>query len=172
VQFLTSEQCGLWAAQHGFPFSGPPDRESLEAEGYRSTEFEIPTDAGRRVALARLLWEAGARNRPESLLWIMEWSVWPSGEHLPLALALRSAFGGNRTLREAPGHLFRSDEDDAGLSFLVVSLLFLWDACLLSASGDLAVVLSHDEYGSAFARTPDVWLPLEKRLAAFRGPAE
>jgi hypothetical protein len=171
MELLTSEQCAAWAAQHTFPGSGKPREAGFEAAGYRSVEFEIPADAGRRIALARLLWEAGDRAHQASLFWVTQWSVWSSGEHLPLALALRRAAADARPLHEAPGHLFRPGEDDLGVSFFALALLFLWDAWLLSESGELAIFVSHDEYGVALARSLDASLPLEQRLAVFRGPA-
>ncbi len=79
--------------------------------------------------------------------------------------------GDKRSLAEAPGHLFRPDEDDSGISFLAIAVFFLWDAYLLNGTGELAVLVSHDEFGVAFARSPDAWFPLEQRLEVFRGPA-
>jgi hypothetical protein len=167
MNFLTPDDCRAWAASHSFPFKSRPRYGDLEGSGFAAYKFTIPSDAGRRVTLARLLWESTAQGKPEALLWITDWSVWPSGEHMPLALTLRTALGENRPIADAPGHLFRMGEDDNALSFLSVALLFLWDAYLLSASGEIAVFLSHDECGVVLARNPDAGLPIQKRLALF-----
>ena len=171
MDFLTDQECAVWAAEHGIPLAVRPQWSALESAGYHSVRFEIPSDAGRRIALARLLWEAATPYPGEALLWITEWGVWASGEHMPLARQLRERFGEDRLLKEAPGHVFAAGEDDVALSFLVIALLFLWDAWLITARGEVAIFMSHDEYGIVLARSADAWLPIEQRLAAFRGPA-
>ena len=171
MNFLSPDDCRSWATRNGFHFDNRPRHADLEQTGFSSHKFEIPADAGRRVALARLLWESAAQGKAEALLWITEWSVWPSGEHMPLAVSLRRAFGEQRPLIEAPGHQFRLGEDSDALSFLSVALLFLWDAYLLSAGGEVAVFVSHDEYGVLLTRNPDAGLPIQRRLAAFRDAA-
>jgi hypothetical protein len=112
-------------------------------------QFALPPDAGHRVWLCRTLWhhldEAGER-----LLLITGWGVWPSGEHRPLFESLRAAAGEHRPLIDVPGHLFTAQETDAGLSYLIVCAYFLWDCWLLDTRGS-GVMLSHDEYGVAFA---------------------
>lgn len=167
MQFLSPGEAATWASNQGYPFK----QASLERDGFVRHEFKIPSDAGRRVALARLLWESTAQGRPEALLWVTEWSVWPSGEHMPLAAVLRHAFGEEHSLAESPGHLFRLGEDDHGITFLSVALLFLWDAYLLAAGGEVAVFVSHDEYGVVLSRNPDAGLPVQRRLAIFNEAA-
>jgi hypothetical protein len=169
--FLTPEECWRWAEKHSFHFDSKPRYADLEAGGFSAYKFAIPSDAGRRVALARLLWESVAQGQAEALLWIVDWSVWPSGEHLPLAMSLRAALGEARSIDEAPGHLFRLGEDADAISFVSVALLFLWDAYLLSAGGETAVFVSHDEYGVVLTRNPDAGLPIQRRLALFRESA-
>ncbi|HJZ78312.1 MAG TPA: hypothetical protein VKE51_41575 [Vicinamibacterales bacterium] len=113
-------------------------------------DFTIPADAGARVALCRALWDhADPEARGERLLFIETWGVWPSGEHPPLFARLRSAFGEQRPLITAPGHLFDGREGGEGLSFLIVCAYFLWDCWVLDSRGSVAM-LSHDEYGVAF----------------------
>ncbi len=90
---------------------------------------------------------------------------------MPLAAVLRHAFGEEHSLAESPGHLFRLGEDDHGITFLSVALLFLWDAYLLAAGGEVAVFVSHDEYGVVLSRNPDAGLPVQRRLAIFNEAA-
>jgi hypothetical protein len=82
----------------------------------------------------------------ERLLWLHDWGVWSSGEHLPLFSRLRACFGEDRNLIDVPGHLFGRNDDQDGLSFLILSVLFLWDGWLYSDSG-IVTVFSHDEWG-------------------------
>jgi hypothetical protein len=83
-------------------------------------------------------------------LWIDDWSVWPSGEHLPLFTRLRQACGERRSLGEVPGHVFEAGEDEDGISFLVIATLFLWDYSLYSESG-IVIDASNDEFGAVSA---------------------
>ena len=84
----------------GYPL---PDQLSGAPGGYTSYNFAIPSDAGERVQLCRILWEsAGETDTTERLLWITGWSVWPSGEHMPLFKLTRRAHEGG-TLYEPAG---------------------------------------------------------------------
>ena len=95
--------------------------------------------------------------QPEALLWVTDWSVWPSSEHMPLADAVRRGLGEDRPLSDAPGCLVRLGEDDQALAVLVTAVLFLWDCWVLSPDGTLAAFFSHDEYGviCGFPDVPD-----------------
>ena len=169
--FFTPEQCRHWAAEHSLHFDWTPPYADLQTRGFTSFKFEIPSDAGRRVALARLLWESVAQGQPEVLIWTVDWSVWPSGEHMPLAMSLRSALGEVRGIDEAPGQLIRLGEDSAGISLLSIAILFLWDTYLLPVGGETALFVSHDEYGVLLTRSPEGSLPVQRRLAIFQESA-
>lgn len=149
MKFLTTNQCTAWCSNRNFPRPSHP-RIYPSEEKHARYDFEIPTDSGHRVALARRLWSASVDSADEErLLWIEEWGVWPSGEHFPLLTALRAGFGERRSLIDVPGHLSEQGDDEDGLSFLIVGLLFLWDCWLYTKSGTV-LMLSHDEYGIVF----------------------
>ena len=170
MQFLTKEQCVAWVSKEGFDLGETPNYRDLEKVGVHKIRFATPSDAGARVALARTLWNSlGARS--EGLVWVTEWGVWPSSEHMPLYTALRRAFGDKRPLIEAPGHLFQLGEDDNGLSFFLVAALFFWDVYLLRAGGDSAAFLSHDEFCIVVSHDASEGAEMEKRLASFVEPA-
>jgi hypothetical protein len=146
MQFLTSIDAASWCRGYGHPMPSRPSSFSKEAHQWRH-DFRIPTDAGRRVALCRVLWNQETESIDEKrLLLITDWGVWASGEHPPLFATLRLAFGETRPLIEAPAQLFDESESDAGLSFLIVCAIFLWDCWMLGSGGSI-VFLSHDEYG-------------------------
>src|SRR5690349_6003996 len=127
MQGLTKAECSQWCS--GLNLVLPST--SLDV-GITRYEIAIPKDAGRRIVLARYLWSTCVKvSHKESMLWITEWGVWPSCEHMPLFIALRERFDEKRTVMEAPGCLFATPEDD-GLSFLSVASLFLWDVWLYS----------------------------------------
>ena len=56
--------------------------------------------------------------RMPTLLWITEWSIWPSSENWHLHYKLRHSYGDLRLLHEAPGHLFLGHESEDLASFL------------------------------------------------------
>jgi hypothetical protein len=154
---LSTQGSQVWAAGHGYRLDdsfGHP----LAREVPAPLRFRIPSDAGKRVALARVLWEATGAGTGETLVWVTERGIWPSGEHLPLAEAVRRGFGAELTLHEAPGHLARLGEDDAALSVLCLAVLFLWDCWILPSGGRPAVFVSHDEYGIVDTRGDDMGL--------------
>ena len=161
MEFLTADECAAWVRRSGFEFAGGPRRENLARQGFEAVEFAVPSDAGRRVALSRVLWHMVSAAQVDGvLLWVTASGIWPSGEHAPLAEALRQAHGERRNLRDVPGHHFTANESDTALSFLVVVVVFLWDAFLLASDGSVGVFVSHDEHGLAVARTAELLSPL------------
>jgi hypothetical protein len=165
MQFLTRDGCAAWCATAGIQLA--PDGASPQEPTSPSEKSEIPPDSGRRVALARLLWESVAASAPQVLLWVTEFGIWPSGEHRPLAESARSAWGAPAPLSAYPGHLVRLGEPEDGLSVLVLALLFLWDCWLLPSGGATAVFVSHDEFGRAYFRQDSEREALLRRLELF-----
>jgi hypothetical protein len=54
----------------------------------------------------------------ECLLWIQQWSIWPSSEDWPAYYGERGVRSERRSLRVAPGHLAQSEDRDALATFL------------------------------------------------------
>ena len=177
MRFLTADECAEWCERNGYP---PPSvfrgrDEHHWREGYRRHDFSIPSDAGQRIALCRLLWDlADDEAGTERLLWMLGWSVWE--EHMPLFKTLRRALGEPRELIEIPGHLIEPSEAADGLSLLIVASLFLWDAWLYSRSG-VVIELSNDEVGAVYEPAGVPGRDWRDTLAPFmdrgrQGPAE
>jgi hypothetical protein len=164
MQFLTSDESRIYAHRHGVRVNDSFGRP-VASDVATPLRFQIPEDAGKRVALARLLWEAAGEGASEVLIWVTESGVWPSGEHRPLVEAARRGFGAHRPLNETPGHLVRLGEDDFGLSIVCLAILFLWDCWVLPSDGRPAVYLSHDEFGVVDLRGGD--RGLGRRLELF-----
>ena len=146
MKFLTKPECEQWCSERGHR---PPWRlpERPAPGQVVAHDFSIPNDAHARVSLSRILWNiSGESLRGERLLWITEWSVWPSCEHMPVFERWRAAFGEGRTLIEAPGHVIAPGEESDGLSILVIASLFLWDCWMYEETGAVAMI-SHDEFG-------------------------
>ena len=121
VEFLNPSECSEWLVSNGYQvdskgrpvFEGPPLVRSA-----------LPEIIGRRIASCRSLW-LGFFADQTSLLWITDWGVWPSGEHLPLANALRMGLGATKELAESPGVVVTPNTSDHGLSLLMVAASFL-----------------------------------------------
>ena len=90
VKFLTRMEAESWCLKNGIHVVGgkpkPYEEHRIPALG-----FSIPEDAGARTSLARILYPNAEDG--ELLIWTTDWSVWPSGEHLPLMRRLREALG-------------------------------------------------------------------------------
>ena len=151
MRFLTYAESAQWCSERGFPTSqnpgyivGPdPDLSSPE---FHFVDFQLPRNSGKKVFLARSFY-ALVDASPELLLWLGDWAVWPSGQHMPLFTRFREAFGETRPLIEAPAHLVTPDEAEDAVSIIAVAMLFLWDCHVLTASGRDAIHVSHDEIG-------------------------
>lgn len=167
MEFLTPSECEQWSTAHGWPWSSRPAVHNLD-EHWSRLHFSIPSDAGRRVALLRTLWRA--TDASVRLLWVTDWSVWPSGEHFPLYSLLRERLGEHRPLHEAPGHVAAlGTDDEAGLAVATVAVLFLWDLYVLGENCGFFV--SHDEYGLLFTTNPKLAAEVQQGLGSFDQPA-
>jgi hypothetical protein len=139
MHFLTLVEAREWCRDRveltdtGFPTR--PSREPRYARGPTSHE----------VAFCRQL-ERALQPREACLLWVTDWSIWPSSENLHLYYQLRQSYGDRRQLGDAPGHLFLDYEAADLVSFLQVGLLCGWDMHLLPSVGYARAFVSHDEY--------------------------
>src|SRR4030095_8991370 len=147
VQFLTAVAAGAWLLKNGMQVEGRRPKPQ-EARGIPPLGFSIPEDAGARTSLARILYPNAEDG--ELLIWTTDWSVWPSGEHLPLMRRLREALGEKRTVFDAPTQLVGSESIDDGLSLVVLNVLFLWDCWLISSRGEYVAFFCHDEWGELY----------------------
>lgn len=90
---------------------------------------------------------AAFREEPNFLVWLDDWSVWPSGERMHIFERFRLSYGESRRLIDAPGHIFGQAEIEDALSFVTLAVLFLWDCYVLTPQGNKLLFFSHDEYG-------------------------
>ena len=169
MRFLTYSECAEWCSHRKFRtrhrkgYSVGPDPD-LRSPPFHFVEFTPPSDSGGKVWFSRFLYSL-VEPAPEMLIWLGDWSVWPSCQHMPLFTKFRTAFGEQRPLIEAPGHLVTPEDADDALSIIGVSLLFIWDCHILSALGRDAVFTSHNEYGWFASRDAAVTESVEKRIA-------
>jgi len=108
--------------------------------------YFLPKDSGAKVALARIIANTFLDQGP-SVLWINEWGIWPGAEHMHLFTRYRLSFGEERTLPEAPVHIFESIGDrDVFISILCLSLFFAWGVEIIDLDRSRALTISHDEW--------------------------
>jgi len=156
MRCLSYSECEAWCRHHDYPVV-EADHHGRPAPAirkhFRAVKLSCPVDSGKKVGLARdvVKWLDGAG---ELLLWLGDWAVWPSSQHLPLFTRFREAFGEMRPLIEAPGHLIQRGELDDAVSVLATALLFIWDCHVFSAVRRPVFFCSHDEW-SAFFVPPD-----------------
>jgi hypothetical protein len=117
-----------------------------------STTFEIPVDAGRRVALvADHLRHFG--DRGDVLVWFNDWMVSPEGQRMHIFERFRASYGEQRPLVEMPAFLSSADEHEDLVSFVTLGVLFLWDVHVVASRAQPLLFYSHDEVGWIALRT-------------------
>ena len=142
--FLSEKEAVNWCLRNQITLD---DRKLPEfSPNLHLQQFDIPPDAGQRVALVKSQVER-FRDDGEILIWITDWSVWESGERLHIFYKFRQSYGENRLLIDIPVHVISKDEFEDGLSIITLAVLFLWDCYVLSKAGEKFLFYSHDEFG-------------------------
>lgn len=162
MRIISEAECHSWvSAKLQEPFSWP----GVERRHSHSVTYLLPTDVGKKTALARAL--TALVGRPgEGLLWITEWGVFPSCENMALFDGYRRSLRDERTVRAAPGHVFRESDLPELECLLDLVLYFFWDATVFDA-GSIWLRISHDEVFSVHARERTVVTAWKENLARF-----
>ena len=98
------------------------------------------------------------------LLFVTEWGIWPNSENWHLYYKLRQAYGDNRLLNDAPGHLFLEHEAEDLASFLQLSMLNGWGGYVLTGANYVNAFFSHDEYIDFFTEHSENLADVRKTL--------
>jgi hypothetical protein len=150
MRCLTYFECAEWCLRRDFPTRQIVDSTlcspELNSPPFNFIKFKLPNDSGAKVGFAHFLYSL-IDPVPDLLLWLGDWSVWPSSAHMPLFTRFREAHGERRSLDDAPGQLLKPGEPDDAISIIVMSLQFVWNCHILASSGRDAAFVSHDEYG-------------------------
>lgn len=152
MRCLTYAECRTWCLEHDYPVIDA-DEYGRPSPDFRDRFDEIQLaacDDKESVGRARHVMEWASRDSGEVLLWLDDWAVWPSHQHLPLFTRFREGCGERRPLIEAPGHLIAATDLDDGISVLATALLFMWDCSVFSAARGPVFFTSHDEWSSFF----------------------
>jgi len=149
MKAISDEACAAWCVANGLVIDETATNRGLlsvpSSGDYREVRGNTPASAGKLLHLMRVF-AAAILNQGEVLVWIREWSVWPSSEHLPLFQSLREAMGVRESLSQKPGMLFGVEEREAFISVAFTAILFLWDVYLVAADGRALLLASHNEY--------------------------
>jgi len=142
MRFLTKEESIKWCNNQGITLSSRslPEMQKPDVE---IVTFPFPNYL-KFVALSKVLSKSALQGE-ECLLWVSDFSVWPSSENLPLYYKLRNSYTDFDLLIQRPGHLFAKHEIEDLTNFLHLGLLFGWDCYLISDLDKTRVFISNDE---------------------------
>ena len=138
MRFYTAQECKDWLS--GFRRQLPDTQTGLH-----KARIKYPVEPHRIFSLAhRIAYFVTQQQR--ALLWITEWSIWPSSENWHLYYKVRQGYRDLRLLHEAPGHYFLDYEvEDLG-TFLQLAILNGWGGYVLAEANSVNVFFSRDEY--------------------------
>ena len=140
---LSTNEAQKWCLEHRVVLTprGVPD---LSSRGHIE-RFDIPSDAGQRVAMVRGHLELFKNH--SILIWISEYDVWTSGQWRHLFDQFRKSYGITEELELKPAHLISATDFNSAISVAVYSVLMLWDCFFCTESTSDCLFYSHDEYG-------------------------
>jgi hypothetical protein len=138
MRFYTPSECEEWITARERP---KPD----VANAKPSLRLNYPSSPHRVYAWAHSIASSITFQQP-CLLWITEWSTWPSSENLHLYYRVRQSYQDSRLIDEAPGHHFLGHEITDMASFLQMAMLNGWGGYILSAANRVNAFFSHDEF--------------------------
>lgn len=161
---MTATECRQWAKD----ILGPQELDDRVSLGYfYELALRLPTDVGRKTALARWLTSLAIGRDADILLWVREFGVWPTSENQALYYGYRHFAGDIRDLSAAPGHLFSKDDSEFMECFLGLALYFFWDALIIVPSAGLILELSNDEVLELHSKDQLILAVLEADLRKF-----
>ncbi len=156
MRFYTKEECEEWLRKRERTRPDVVPGAQVERIGY-------PTQPHCIFVVAHRIASALTYRMP-TLLWITEWSIWPSSENWHLYYKVRHSYGDLRLLHEAPGHLFLGHESEDLASFLQIAMLNGWGGYVLTDADYVNVFFSHDEYIDFFAKLDENLVAVRKEL--------
>lgn len=167
MNFLTTEEAKNWCQARGLTVT--PDRYLCYAP---ATQYcftvGLEEKPSRVIALADHLVPTWKEFPFEgALLWIRERGIWGDYSEqtgITIVRQMRRAKGDIEPFEKRPGHIFEPEELIEMHSFLVIPMLFGWDAFLIPQNRDYFVFVSHDSILAAVSRTPEGSEELRRRV--------
>lgn len=137
---------------------GGSDRFSITLE-------EKPSDTVLLTDYLAPSWEETAFQG--GLLWITGFDIWGANSEktgLAMLKQMRSGHGESATLSEKPGQLFGAEELYEAHSFLLLPILFGWDALWVPDAADYVVSISHHGTATVVSRNRATHDELRSRM--------
>ena len=162
MQIVSLSEGQQWLARHRKAYIAAEKAWPLA----KRNSYGVPTDSGRKTALARLL-SSVFTGKEGGLLWIRDWSAFPSSANLDLFYGYRKYLADERLLIDAPCHVFSKDDTDSVQSLLCMSLYFYWDTVLVASGWDVVVTTSNDEFIDLYSEQDEQVQELASELEKF-----
>jgi len=147
VQFLSQEDTDGWL--RNTPLERRERRLFFSPHAGLCFTLTLPAEIYRVSNLVNdLLPYGGDALSCDTLLWFAVWGIWNQVHEragMYIIQQMRGACGERNPLIKTPGHLFQRSEATALQSFLILPVLFTWDAYLVPQNGEYFVFISHDE---------------------------
>ena len=138
MKFLTNSEAVDWCKSNQIPLD--ERQRPVLAKGLKT--FKIPKDAGQKIGTVKNHF-INFKKEDEILVWIKDWSVWPSSERPHIFYKFRQSYGESRLLKEIPAHVCSRTEFEDCLSLVTLSVLFLWDCYVIGKMTRNIVFYSH-----------------------------
>jgi hypothetical protein len=175
MKFLTAEEATNWCRMRGLDVDAR-SQSFYSLSGSHTFSIGIQERVTDTVLLSDYLvptWEevpfTGA------LLWITDYGIWGENSEKTGSVMIkhmRLGNGGPPTLHEKPAHLFAPGEVYETHSYLLLPILFGWDALLVPETGDYFVSISHHGIAEVVCRDAQIYEQLRKRLQDWTPRAE
>ena len=109
-----------------------------------SARVKIPLSSRGQAIVANRIFDASEES-DGWLLWARSWGIWPTEEYREIWNAVRERYGEERFLIDAPGHHLDNTERDLARGLFRLTILFGWDALLITVPASFVTFVCHDE---------------------------
>jgi len=113
--------------------------------------FQYEKQIAREIHIARKIAD-WIHSYEKCTLWITDYGIWPSHENWTLYEKLRSAYGDQTKLADAPLHVFDSEEKNDFVTFLELAFRFGWGGKIIykSKNNEPPLSMRFDHHGWFF----------------------
>jgi hypothetical protein len=154
MRLLSEAACRTWCSTRGLEVS---ERGYLRypVDPFHSLVITLPKMALEAVGLANVLSRDLDRTPPRSsLLWLKGWDIWSEDYEEVGANLIRSMrFDKAQLIKDLPGQEFEPAETLDLRTFLLVPIVFQWDAYLVPDHAGYVAFVCHDGFVNILTRT-------------------
>lgn len=164
MRCLTRPDCERLAGDLGIDILDGGGVRFHHERDFASAQLAIPSSASAQALLTNTIFDAFGEDE-QCLIWLQSWGVFSAEEYPEVWQAIRERYQEWRGLREAPGHCFSRDEWALARGMARLSLLFAWDAFLVTRPVRFIAFMSHDGVMFFYANDRNVLQDLSDSLA-------